>query len=178
MQGSSPSNIWISYGITAVVIAIVLALRWRRMSRVRPLKLEQLWIFPALYAALAVYMYWTHPPQGWAWAFCGFALVVGAALGWQRGKMMRITVDPDTHALNQSASPAAILFIIALIVARNGARMALGTGTGDNALHLNAIAITDMLIAFGLGLFAVQRLEMFLRARALLDAARAGRGRD
>ena len=169
-------NIWISYGVTAVVIAIVLALRWRRMSRVRPLKLEQLWVFPAFYAAVAAYMYWTHPPAGWAWAFCALALAMGAALGWQRGKMMRITVDPETHTLNQSASPGAILFIIALILARTGARVALGTG-GDNALHLNTIAVTDMAIAFGLGLFGVQRIEMYLRARALLDAARrAGRG--
>ena len=107
MQGGS-TNIWISYGVTAAVIAIVLAIRWKRMSRVRPLKLETLWVFPTLYAALAAYMYWAHPPQGWAWAFCALALGLGAALGWQRGKMMRISVDPETHALNQSASPGAI----------------------------------------------------------------------
>lgn len=165
-------NIWISYAATAIVIAIVLAIRWRRMSRVRPLKLETLWVFPTLYAGLAAYMYWAHPPEGWAWAFCAIALALGAGLGWQRGKMMRITVDPESHALNQSASPAAVLFIVALILARNGARMALGTGTGDNALHLNAIAVTDMLIAFGLGLFALQRIEMYLRAKRLLDAAK------
>ena len=173
MQSTAP-NIWISYAVTAVVVGVILALRWKRMSRVRPLKLETLWVFPTLYAALAGYMYYAHPPQGWAWAFCILALGVGALLGWQRGKMMRITVDPETHALNQSASPGAILFIVALILARNGARMALGTGAGDNALNLNAIAVTDMLIAFGLGLFAVQRLEMYLRAKALLDAARRG----
>lgn len=171
MQGAAP-NIWISYGITAVVIMVVLALRWRRMSQVRPLKLENLWVFPALYAVLAAYMYWTHPPQGWAWAFCVVALAAGSALGWQRGKMMRITVDPETHMLNQSASPAAILFIVALILARSGARMALTSGAGDTVLHLNAIAVTDMLIAFGLGLFALQRYEMWLRARRLLDEAR------
>ena len=167
-------NCWISYGITAIVIAIVLALRWRRMNKVRPLRLETLWVFPTLYAALAAYLYWAHPPQGWAWGFCALALLLGAALGWQRGRFMRITVDPETHALNQSASPAAVLFIVALILARNGARIALGTGTGSTGLHLNAIAVTDMLIAFGLGLFAVQRLEMYLRARRLLGEARRG----
>ncbi|MES2337842.1 MAG: hypothetical protein V4537_07100 [Pseudomonadota bacterium] len=175
MHVQPTSNIWVSYAITAVVVTIVLALRWKRMSKVRPLRLEQLWIFPALYAALAAYMYWAHPPQGWAWGFCAFALVLGASLGWQRGKFMRITVDPETHSLNQSASPAAVLFIVALILARNGARMALGTGSGDNALHLNAIAVTDMLIAFGLGLFAMQRLEMYLRAKRLLDEAKRSR---
>ncbi|WP_235523971.1 hypothetical protein [Sphingomonas sp. Leaf33] len=99
-------------------------------------------------------------------------MLLGAALGWQRGKFMRITVDPATHALNQSSSPAAILFIVALILARSAGRAALASGTGTAMLHLNTIAITDMLIAFGLGLFAAQRLEMYLRGRRLLDEAR------
>ena len=173
MQVQPTSNIWVSYAATAVVVAIVFALRWKRMSSVRPLRLERLWVFPALYAALAVYMFATHPPQGWAWAFCALALVAGGALGWQRGKTMRITVDPETHALNQSASPAAVLFIVALILMRSGARMAL-VGSGDNILHLNAIAVTDMLIAFALGLFSLQRLEMYLRAKTLLETTRRG----
>lgn len=160
-----PHAMLIQYVITAVIIAIVLALRWRRMSRVQPLKLERLWIFPALYAVVAIGMYWEFPPVGWAWAFCGLALLLGAALGWQRGKLMRITVDPATHALNQTASPAALLFIVALIVARSGARAALN---GDNALHLNALAVTDMLIALALGLFTATRIEMYLRGKRLL----------
>ena len=174
MTVQAASNIWISYGITTEVVGIVLALRWKRMNKVRPLRLETLWVFPALYAALAVYMYWMHPPQGGAWGFCLLALVVGGALGWQRGKFMRITVDPDTHNLNQSASPAAVLFIVALILARNAARTALVGGTGGG-YHLNAIAVTDMLLAFGLGLFGVQRLEMYLRAKRLLNEAKRPR---
>lgn len=159
-----------SYAIPAIVIAIVFAIRWRRMSRERPLKLERLWIFPALYAVVAIVMFVEFPPTGWAWAFCLFALVVGGALGWQRGRMMRITVDPATHALNQTASPAAVLFILALVVARSGARAALA---GDTMFHLNAMAVTDMLIALALGLFTMQRLEMYLRAKRMLAAVRA-----
>jgi hypothetical protein len=41
--------------------------------------------------------------------------------------------------------------------------------------HLNPMALTDILLAFALGLFATQRLEMYLRARRLLDEARAAR---
>ena len=84
--------------------------------------------------------------------------------------MMRITVDPDTHALNQVASPAAVLFIVAIVAVRQIARVAL---VSDNALHLNALAVTDMLIALALGLFTAQRIEMYLRAKRLLAAARA-----
>lgn len=169
---SAPPNGWISYAVTGAIIAIVFAIRWRRMSRVRPLKLERLWVFPALYAAVAAYMFVAHPPHGLAWLFCIAALVAGAALGWQRGKTMRITVDAESHTLNQSASPAAVLFILALILFRSATRMML---TGDNALHLNAWAVTDMLIALALGLFTAQRLEMYLRAKRLLDEARAPR---
>ena len=78
-------NAWISYAITAIVIAVVFALRWRRMSQVRPLKLERLWMLPALYAVIAVATYIATPPQGLAWLFCAVTVLLGAALGWQRG---------------------------------------------------------------------------------------------
>jgi len=172
MQGhAAQPNLWISYAVTAVVIGVVFLIRWRRMRRVRPLRIEQLWIFPALYAALAAYMMWRYPPTGWGWAFCALALVLGGAFGWQRGKLMRIRVDPETHEINQHASPWAVLFILLLIVVRTGARTMMAT---DNPFHLNAMAITDMLIAFALGMFTMQRIEMYLRARRLLEEARAG----
>ncbi len=173
MQGHNGApNPWISYAIMALVIAVVFTLRWRRMSQVRPLKLERLWIFPTIYAAIAAYMFVAFPPQGIAWLFCALALILGAALGWQRGKLMKIAVDPETHALNQVASPAAMLFILGLIAVRSGARMAL---VGDNSLHLNVLAVTDILLALALGLFSVQRIEMYLRARRMLEEMRGSR---
>lgn len=159
----------ITYAITAVIIAVVFALRWRRMSRARPLKLEQLWVFPAFYAVVATAMFVHAPPLGWGWLFCALALVAGAALGWQRGKMMRITIDQATHALNQTASPAAMLFLLLLIAVRSGARGMLGGGT---FLHLDAAAITDMLVALALGLFTAQRVEMYLRGKRMLAGIR------
>ncbi len=159
---------WISYAITAVVIAVVFAVRWRRMSVVKPLKLERLWVFPALYAAVALYMAVMYPPHGLAWLFCAIALVMGAALGWQRGKMMRITIDPDSHALNTTSSPAAVLFLVAIVAIRTGARAVIGDG---QALHLDPFAITDMLVALALGLFTTQRIEMYLRAKRMLETA-------
>ncbi len=164
MHTEQPTG-WMSYAIPLVIIAVVMALRWRRMSQVRPLKLERLWVLPALYALVAIGTFVATPPQGLGWLFCLVALVLGAALGWQRGKMMRIAVDPATHTLNQTASPAAFLFIVVLVLMRSGARAAL---TSDNALHLNAFAVTDMLIALALGLFTAQRIEMYLRGRRML----------
>ncbi|OYY72464.1 CcdC protein domain-containing protein [Sphingomonas sp. 28-63-12] len=167
------SHQWISYVVTAVIVAFVLALRMRRLSQSRPLKVERLWIFPALYLVLASVMLVEFPPSGLQWGLCALALVVGGALGWQRGKMMHIEVDPDTHMLNQRASAGALIFLVALVAIRFGARGLLGNGGGP--LHLNALVLTDMLIVMALGLFTAQRIEMYLRARALLAAVRPAR---
>lgn len=164
---TDPSANWISYAVSFAVLAGVVAFRWKRMSRPRPLKLERLWVLPALYAALCVALYAQHPPRGVAWLFCAAAAGLGVLLGWQRGRMMRIAVDPDTHALNQRGSPAALLFIVALVATRSGARIAVERGGWDT----DPFVVTDVLMAMALGLFAAMRVEMFLRGRRLLASA-------
>lgn len=160
---------WISYAVSFTVLAGVVAFRWKRMSRARPLRLERLWVLPALYAALCVALYAQHPPRGAAWLFCVGAAILGALLGWQRGKMMRIAIDPDSHALNQTGSPAALLFIVALVAARSGARVVVEQG----GWAIDPFVVTDVLMAMALGLFAAMRVEMFVRGRRLLAHARA-----
>jgi membrane protein CcdC involved in cytochrome C biogenesis len=81
--------------------------------------------------------------------------------------MMHIHVDPETHALNQKASPAAMIFLIALIVLRSGARAVLGEAGG-----VSPAMLTDPLIAFALGMFTLTRVEMYLRAKRLLEEVR------
>jgi hypothetical protein len=162
---------WLSYVLPAFVVALALALRWRRIARERPLKVERLWIVPLLYCGLAGFTFWRFPPQGLVWLWCALGLGAGAAIGWWRGKMMRIAVDPDTHALSQKGSPAAMLLILGLIVVRSAARNA--DALGIPGIHVDVMSMTDVLIAFALGLLTAQRLEMFLRARRLLGEARA-----
>jgi hypothetical protein len=158
---------WVGTAITVAIIVVVLALRMRRMGQMRPLKLETLWIVPALYLAMAALMFWSLPPKGWVAIASAVGLALGAAVGWQRGKMMHIHVDPATHALNQKASPAAILFLVALIVVRSGARAVLGETGG-----VSPAMLTDPLIAFALGMFSLTRLEMYLRAKRMLEEVR------
>ena len=163
-----PAHSWISTAVTVAFIAIVVAFRMRRMGKMRPLKLGSLWIVPAAYLAVAALMYWELPPMGWVAIASGAALLIGAAVGWQRGKMMSIHVDPETHALNQKASSAAMIFLVALIIVRAGARSILGeTGSVSPAM------LTDPLIAFALGMFSLTRVEMYRRAKRLLEEARA-----
>lgn len=160
---------WTSYAITIGIVVIVMALRMRGMGRMRPLNLSSLWIVPVVYLLAAVLMFVSLPPTGWVATASIVGLLVGAAVGWQRGKMMHIHVDPETHALNQKASPAAMFFLIALIVIRAGARSVLSQEGG-----VSPAMVTDPLIAFALGMFTLTRLEMYLRAKRLLEEARAG----
>jgi hypothetical protein len=156
--------------ITGFVVALVLLLRYRGMKRASRLRLETLWIVPALFGlAFVVSLYEAPPasPLGFLWL--AIAAAAGAALGWQRGKLMRISVDPVTHQLNKQNSPAALLFIVLLIVARQGLRYEAA------AAGINILKITGIMLAFGFGLLAATRAEMFVRARRLLGEARAAR---
>lgn len=158
---------WITYAITLGFIAIVMVLRVRRMGRMRSLNLGTLWIVPALYAVVAGLAFLQLPPTLPVVIACLCALVIGGAVGWTRGKMMQIHVDPETHALNQKASPAAMAFLIGLVVVRAGARSILGEGSS-----VSPAMLTDPLIAFALGMFSLTRLEMYLRAKRLIREAR------
>jgi membrane protein CcdC involved in cytochrome C biogenesis len=170
MQAHPPQPTWISYAISIGIVVIVLALRMRRMGQLRPLKLERLWIVPAIYLIVAALMFVQLPPTGWVAIAAAAGLALGAAIGWQRGKMMHIHVDPETHALNQKVSPAAMLFLVALIAVRALGRGLLGSEGISPAM------LTDPLIAFALGMFTLQRVEMYLRAKRLLEEARRRAG--
>ena len=163
-----PAQGWVGYILPIAIIVVVMALRMRRMGQMRPLKLETLWVVPVLYLAVAAMMFWSLPPKGWVGIACIVALLLGAAVGWQRGTMMEIHVDPETHALNQKPSPAAMFFLIALIVVRSGARSLLGRTSG-----VSPAMLTDPVIAFALGMFTLTRIEMYLRAKRLLEEARS-----
>ena len=165
---AQPAPAYIGYVITAVIVALVMYLRFRSMKRARPLKLETLWVVPALYTLVTAAVFYQSVPAGGQWLYVGLALVVGSLVGWRRGAMMRINIDPETHALNQQASPAAMLFIFVIIIVRQGLR------AEASEMGLNAAFLTDLLVVFALGLFSATRLEMFQRAKRMLNEAQGG----
>ena len=171
MQGAAGEpNPLIRYAIMAIVLSIVLLIRFRRMNQTRPLKVERLWMVPALYLVITVVAFVTTPPDAAGWVYCLVAFVLGGALGWQRGRLMRIDVDPHSHEVTTVQSPAAFLFIVVLIALRSGIRSAAQSDV-VGLLHMSPNTLTDILVALALGLLSVQRLEMFLRARRLLAEA-------
>lgn len=164
---------YLPYLIGGAIFLVVMAFRLRGMNRSRPLKVEWLWVTPALLVLVAGLAMIPQPPQGLDWAWLAGALAFGALLGWYRGKMMHITVEPETHALNTKASPAAMYFILLIVAARVGLRyLALGQA---QAWHVSAALITDGFIVFAVGLLGVQRVEMWIRANRLLREARAAK---
>jgi hypothetical protein len=161
------------YLIGIGVLVVVMAFRLRSMSRMRRLRLEWLWVTPAVILVVTVLSLIPQPPQGLDWAWLGGGFLLGAALGWPRGKMMHIAVDPETHALNTRAPPTALLFLVFLIGVRFGLR-SLALGEAQD-MHLSVSVITGAFLTLALGLLGVQRLEMALRASRLLTQARAAR---
>jgi len=162
-----------SYLIPIVIIAAIMFFRFRSMGKERRLRLERLWIVPAIYFVAAALMFAQMTPHGLGWLWAGLSLGAGATIGWQRGRAMKISVDPETHALNQISSPLAMILIVVLILVRTSLRAA--TQLEGAAWHLDAILITDCLVAFALGLLSAMRLEMYLRGSRLLAEARGER---
>jgi hypothetical protein len=161
------------YLIPALVIGTVLFFRFRSMGKARPLRLERLWIVPVFYLLLALFLFAQMTPHGLGWLWAGLAFAVGGAIGWYRGASMKITVDPETHALNQMSSPLALLFIVALIALRMAIRAGASYEAGLG--HVDLPLITDCLVAMALGLLSMTRLEMYLRGSRLLRQAGAGK---
>ena len=165
-QVAQPNGI-LQYLIPIGLFVLIFAFRARRMSQMRPLKLEMLWVVPAIYLVIVAANFVARPPTPMAWIASFVALLVGAAIGWQRGRMMQIHVDPETHNLNQKGSPWAILFLLAIVGIKFAAQ-----GEG-RALGFDVASLTDAALALALGMFATTRIEMFLRAKRLLAEARA-----
>lgn len=167
MPPAQPQS-WILLLIALPIIALAM---WRNM-RGRRLRLETLWILPAILIAACVVALVQTPPQSVGLlAAMAVALPVGAALGWMRGRMMRLSVDPETHLVTAQASPLAILFILALVAFRFGGRMLLAESAPS--LHLSVLQISDLFLIFAVGVVVAQRLEMGLRCRGMIAASKA-----
>lgn len=152
-----------------VVIVIVMALRFRSLKKAQPLKPRTLWIAPALLIGIAIYVLYRAPLSVIGLSIGAVALVIGALIGWQRGKMIRITRDPATGKLTQQASPAAIILLVGIIGLRYVLRSYFDLTPGaDGKLSERAMLVTDILLLFAVGLIAATRMEMIIRVRRLM----------
>ena len=166
------ANLPIQSFLIPMVIALgVILLRSRQARRLR---VEMLWIRPAIFTILLGVSLYTDPPflTTTSLAILGVGLVLGCGLGWQRGRWMQIHVNPETHELTAQPSPLGLILIVALMAVRFGLRGLLCQYA--QAWHLPLVAISDAFTLFIVAVFVVQGLEMWLRAGRLLTEARAG----
>ena len=153
---------------------VVMGLILLRARRPKPLNIYLLWIVPLLViAGIGTGLYFTitatdHPPFGPV-AYGGFvlALALGAWLGWQRGKAMDIHREGGVGRLMARPSLLGVVLIVCILVVRRGFDAVLMANA--EAWRLNAVAITDGFMLLAVGLVVAQRVEMFLRGRAILS---------
>ena len=173
MESMSSAQV-LPYLIPVLVVLLIL----RRNLRSRTLKMERLWVYPAILVLAAGAAMRGEPFPG-VLALFGFvvALGVGGVIGWWRGRLTNIMIDPTTHDFTSQASLAGTLLIGAVFALRYGVKMALANG-GASAppmgLHLDVTGITNGLTIFLAAMVSVQRIEMFLRCQKLLAEARGG----
>ena len=152
------------------VLGIVLALRIRSMSKERPLNLRRMWVLPALLVAIAAMTFTALPPDGRTLAWAALALIIGAALGWYRGKTIAIHHDPATGQLTQKPSMLGLLLVGAIIALKFGAKTYLGIDPAHQGSSPDPAAtmFTDILLAFAIGLLSATQAELTIRARRMM----------
>ena len=159
--------------IVIAVVALLLVWRMRNASRERPLQIERMWITPALLLVVAFLTLTQTPLSGLGWLWLVPAFLVGGAVGFWRGRFTRVSIDPATHAMTSQTSQAGLYLVVGLMAVRIGLRSYLTLEASK--LHLDVALVTDSFLMLAVGLVAVQRLEVWIRARRLLKEARAAK---
>lgn len=170
----SESVHWLAY-LPFAIFALVMLLRFRSLNRARPLRVATLWIFPAVMLGLVSFaLYGMHPSlKGWALFAAGIA--VGAALGAQRARLMRLHIEgegPEAKVMMRQ-SVAALVLILAVFALRRVLFSGMGPSAGAHP-SANALLFTDAMLGFAVGLICVQRVVLWLRARRLVAEHRSG----
>jgi hypothetical protein len=149
-------------------ILLIVALRMWRGTRARKMRIEQMWIRPAIIFLILALSVASQPPPLEILVILALVLATGAgfAFGWWRARFVNITIDVGTHQLTGKQSPWGMLIFIAIMVVRLGARYALGGADDFNGLPV--AAIVDALTLFYGGVVMGTQLEVYLRARKLL----------
>ncbi|MDE8654093.1 CcdC protein domain-containing protein [Novosphingobium album (ex Liu et al. 2023)] len=152
-----------------LILIAVMAWRYRNVHKARALRPGRLWILPAIYGAIVLAAMLSMPTSGLGWLCFVAGVAIGVLLGWQRGRLMRLHVDDDSGTVMMRQSPAALVLIVVIAVLRRAIHPATpGTPPVHGHFPAEALYFTDALLGFVLGMIVAQRLEIWLRARALL----------
>lgn len=169
MDAAGPQGPW-AYLVPLIAIGIIVL----RGVRTRTLQIERMWIMPALVLATVAMSLSAQPPSRFAILAIDIgALGAGLGFGWWRGRTTTISIDPATHALTSRASPLGMALIAGLFLIRFALRDYAATHAAE--WHVRPAELAEIFLLFAAGLVCAQRLEMWIRARGLLNAARGER---
>lgn len=153
-----------------VIIAVVFAFRYRNLTKPRPFNVGRLWLVPAILAVAVTFVLVSFPPTPLGWLIVGIAALIGAVSGIKRGQLMHLDRDPVTGGLLIRQSPAALIFVFAILSARRA--IAYGTGNSLDAssggsIPPEAMLVTDGLMAFALAMVVLMRWTLWQRAKTV-----------
>ena len=170
MPTAPPDGTLATYLIPLGIAAVVLVLR---NSRPRRLRIERLWLSPAINIVLVASALAAAPPPvtPLSMAILVAAFALGAAIGWQRGRLTEVHIHPETHDLTSRASPIGLLLIFAILAVKYGARD-LMAGNAE-LLHLPIVAVSDGFLVLAIAMLSAQRVEVWRRASRMLAEAQA-----
>jgi hypothetical protein len=123
-------------------------------------------VLPIVYGVLVAVMFAAMPPSATGWLVFAGGVVLGAAVGWQRARLMRLHLDPETDRVMIRQSPAALILLVVVAGLRQLVRPT-ATAAGHAAMPASALLFTDGLVGFALGMIVAQRVELWRRAKAL-----------
>jgi len=161
------------YAPLLVLFGIFILRVARGGGRVRDVRIERLWIIPAVFAALMIAML-SMQHVDWSPALVAVfvvALALGGGAGWIRGRTTAITIVPETHVLKSQNSAAGLLVVMGFLLLRMLVR--------DYSLqhatqwHVSPTSIVEAFMMFALGAIVGRRVEILLRCQRLLAQARA-----
>jgi hypothetical protein len=146
-----------------LTLALVLGWRLRRRSRERVLGPRFLWLAPTLYMAIIAFVLSRHPPDATGWRLLALGLLIGAAAGWLRGRLFTLRLVDGGGELRLRRSRWAITMLVGIVALRFVANLW--------PAWASTLMVTDLMLGLVFGLIAVTRLEVAVRARALLAEA-------
>jgi hypothetical protein len=163
-------------GSVIAALAVVTVLLILRNRRPRRLRLDRLWVRPVLAVILIGGSLFRSPPPFTAASviIMLLALAVGAALGWQRGRLTQIEVDPVTHTVTAKVSAVGVILVLGLIMAKFLLRSTV-LAPGPSGF-LSTATLTDALLLLSVATMGVQQIEISIRVRRLHSAAVAASG--
>jgi membrane protein CcdC involved in cytochrome C biogenesis len=155
------------YAVPVLVMAL-LARRVMKAQQPSVVRLERLWIFPAILLVLTgvTLAHEPIPTIFWMAAFV-FVAAAGGAFGWFRVHTLEFIKDPDTGAVTSKSSPFGAIVLVALLLLRYAIKYFL---SDEGIRGVELVRWTDGGLIFSAAMLAAQSAHTWVRARRLPPA--------